>query len=174
MIKGRITYITTLASTPKQSPLTVADIFALEDVFSETLSAGQTQDIYLYWGYQSQDPYYKDERNVSQSAAGVVEIANFGSTTGFNFTISNVSNDRVASVNEFSIMNSLNEEMMNGVVLSWYPDWDNYPDEYYSCVATKRIAPKRIGIMQQFDFSFDLMVLASVQVPSTVPDFAMA
>jgi len=50
MIVGRITYITTLASTPKQSPLTVADVFALGDVFSETLTSGEMQDIYLYWG----------------------------------------------------------------------------------------------------------------------------
>lgn len=174
MITGRITYTTTLASTPKQSPLTVADIFALDDVFSETLTAGQLQDIYLYWGYKSQDPYYDDKRNVSKSAAGVVEVSNFGSTTGFNFVISNVNNDRVALVNEYAIMTSLNEEMMNGVVMTWYPDWENYPAEYYSCVATKRIAPKRIGILQKYEFSFDLMVLASVQVPSTVPDFTMA
>lgn len=174
MITGRITYTTTLASTPQQSPLTVADIFALDDVFSETLAAGELQDIYMYWGYKSQDPYYDDERNVSKSAAGVVEIANFGSTTGFEFSIFGVEHDRVASVNEFAIMNSLNEEMMNGVVLAWYPDYDNYPDEYYSCIAAKRIAPKRIGLLQKYEFSFDLMVLASVQVPSTVPDFVMA
>jgi len=174
MIVGRITYITTLASTPKQSPLTVADVFALGDVFSETLTSGEMQDIYLYWGYKSQDLYYQDQRNVSRSAAGVVDVVNFGSTTGFRFALNNVSHDRTAEVNEFAVMNAMNEEMMNGVVMTWYPDSDGYPDEYYSCIAAKRIAPQRMGILQKYTFKFDLMVLASVQIPSTVPDFARA
>lgn len=174
MITGRITYATTLASTPKQSPLTTADIFALDDVFAETLTAGQMQDIYLYWGYKSEEPYYDDKRNVSRSAAGVVDVVNFGSMTGFRFSINNVVHDRSAEVNEFAIMNALNEEMMNGVVMTWYPDFDNFPAEYYSCIAAKRIAPKRMGIMQKYSFDFDLMVLAAVQVPSTVPQFMMA
>jgi hypothetical protein len=163
-----------LASTPVQSPLTVADIFALEDVFADTLAVGALQDIYLYWGYVSEDANYDDQRNVSRSAAGVVEVTNFGSTTGFKFSIRNVIQDRSAQVNEFAIINSLNEELMSGTPVQWYPDADNFPAEYYSCVANKRIAPKRIGQRDRYQFDFDLFVLADVQIPSTVPPFVMA
>jgi hypothetical protein len=173
-MRGRITYITTIADTPMQSPLTVADIFALEDVFADTLPIGATQDIYLYWGYSKQDPYYNDQRNVSRSAAGVAEVTNFGSTSAFRFTVPNVNHDRTAQVNEFAIMTSLNEELMNGVVIKWYPDYDSYPAEYYSCIATKRIEPKRMGMNMRFQFDFDLLILPTVQVPSTVPAFVMA
>lgn len=174
MKTGRITYVSTLSSTPVQSPFTVADIFALENVFADNIVAGELQDIYLYWGYQNQDPYFKDERNVSRSAAGVVDIVNFGSTTGFKFSIKNVIQDRAAQVNEYEIMTALNEELMNGTVISWYPDFDNFPDEYFSCVATKRLDPKRMGKRDRYQFDFDLFVLATVQVPSTVPSFVMA
>jgi len=63
---------------------------------------------------------------------------------------------------------------MNGVVVTWYPDFDNYPAEYFSCIAEKRLDQKRINNSHKYDFNFDLVVLAAVQVPSTVPDFVMA
>lgn len=171
---GRITYTTTLASNPVQSPFTVADIFSITDVFAETLGAGVTQDIYLYWGYASLDPYYVDQRNVSRSAAGVVDVTNFGSVDAFKFSIENVIQDRTANVNEFLIMSALNEELMSGTPVKWYPDFDNFPAEYYSCVATQRIEPKRMGNYQRFQFNFDLFVLPTVQIPSNVPPFVMA
>jgi len=171
---GRITYTTTLTSTPLMSPLAAADVFALADVFAETLALGGLQDIYLYWGYSKLDPYHTDQRNVSKSAAGVVEVSNFLSTKGFMFAVSEVVQDRAALVNEYAVMEALNEELMNGVVVTWYPDFDNYPAEYFSCIAEKRLDQKRINNSHKYNFNFDLMVLAAVQVPSTVPDFVMA
>jgi len=87
---GRITYTTTLAATPTMSPFAAADAFALGDVFAVSIPSRSPQDIFLYWGYESLDSYYSDERNVSKSAAGVVEVSNFGSTTGFKFSIADV------------------------------------------------------------------------------------
>jgi hypothetical protein len=174
MIIGRLIYTTTLASTPMQSPFTVADIFALDNVFADFLTAGMQQDIYMYWGYQNNDPTYDDQRNVSRSAAGVVEVTNFGSTLGFKFSISNVIQDRYTQVNEFEIISALNEELMMGTPVLWYPDYDNFPAEYYACVANKRIAPKRVANLMRYKFDFDLFVLPSVQIPSTVPAFVMA
>lgn len=170
---GRITYTITSGQTPMQSPFTVADIFALGDVFADTLAIGATQDIYLYWGYASLDPDYDDQRNVARSAAGVVEVTNFGSTDVFRFAIPNVWNDRAAQVNEFEIMSSLNEELMRGTDVRWYPDYDNYPAEYFACVASKRVRPRRDGTTMRFKFEFDLFVLPSVQIPSTVPPFVI-
>jgi hypothetical protein len=173
-MKGRITYTTTLPSTPMMSPFSAADVFALQDVFAASVPAGSPQDIFLYWGYSALDPSYVDQRNVSMSAAGVVEIANFGSTTGFQFSVFNVLYDRTAQINEYQVMVQLNNELMNGTVITWYPDFENFPAEYYSCVANQRLAQKRIGIRMKFQFDFNLMVLAAVQVPSTVPAFVMA
>jgi hypothetical protein len=171
---GRITYTTTIASTPMQSPLTVANIFALNNVFATTLAVGSLQDIYLYWGYSANDPYYTDVRNVSRSASGVVEVSNFGSTTGFTFSLSNVVLDRSAQVNEYAVLNALNAELMAGTLMNWYPDYDTFPTEYYSCVANQRLNAKRIGTTSRWQFDFDLMVLATVQFPSTVPAFQLA
>lgn len=170
---GRITYTTTLADTPMMSLLTVADIFALADVFAVSVPAGSLQDIFLYWGYKSLVPYYDDNRNVSKSAAGVVEISNFGSTSGFTFGLWEVLQDRGAQVNEYAILEALNEELLNGVVVSWYPDYVAFPAEYYSCIAKKRLAQKRVNLQFLFQFDFDFMILASVQVPSTVPPFVL-
>lgn len=171
---GRITYTTTLATTPTMSPFAAADAFALGDVFGVSIGAGLPQDIFLYWGYDSLDPYYTDQRNVSQSAAGVVEVTNFGSVTGFKFSVSNVVQNRGALVNEYEVMTALNEELMNGVAVTWYPDFAAFPAEYYSCVAEKRLAQKRLSNLLTYKFDFDFRVLASVQVPSTVPNFVLA
>jgi hypothetical protein len=171
---GRITYITTAASTPMPSPLTVANIFALNNVFAGLLPAGSQQDLYLYWGYSANNPYYTDVRNVSQSASGVVEIANFGSTTGFKFSLMNIVEDRTAQVNEYSVMNALNYEMMAGTVIQWYPNYDGFPAEYYSCVANQRLNATRQDTRLLWQFDFDLMALAVVQFPSTVPVFQVA
>ena len=172
-MRGRLTYIATLASTPRQSPFTVADFTAIPDLSVATVALGQQQDLFLYWGYASRDPYYQDTRNVSRSAAGVVEVTNFGSTKGFKFSIQNVVEDRNAQVNEYAILTALNEELMAGTLMQWYPDFDLYPTEYFSCVSAGRIDPKRIGSAYRWQFDFDLMVLPSVQFPSTVPVFAL-
>lgn len=171
---GRIVYTNNLANTPVMSPLTRAYVFAMANVFAETINIGDTQDIYMYWGYQKLDTYHTDKRNISQSAAGVVEITNFLSTTGFKFSIANVLWDRTSQVNEYAILNALNQELMNGITVSWYPDADAYPSEYYSCVANKRLDQKRQGVLPYYTFDFDFMVLANVQVPSTVPSFVLA
>ena len=171
---GRITYTTTLASTPLMSPFGAANVFALADVFASSIPAGSSQDIFLYWGYDHLDPAYVDQRNVSRSAAGVAEVANFGSITGFQFGLSNVIFDRSAQVDEYQVMTQLNNELMNGTQVSWYPDFVAFPFEYYSCIANQRLAEKRIGVLPWFTFEFDLMILAAVQVPSTVPSFVMA
>ena len=173
-MSGRLKYITSTPNTPQQSPLTVANVFGLANVFAETLAMGAMQDIYLYWGYLAKDPYYTDVRNVSRSAAGVVEISNFSSVTSFKFSIDNVIENRAAQVNEFAIMNALNNEMMVGTLMQWYPDYDNFPSEYYNCVANQRLNAKRMGTTQRWQFDFDVSVLATVQFPSTVPAFQLA
>lgn len=171
---GRITYTTTLASTPLMSPFAAADFSLIPDVSATTILAGSTQDIYLYWGYSSLDPYYKDQRNVSQSASGLVEVTNFLSTLGFKFGIDRVLQDRLAETNEYGVMQAMNDELMNGVVLTWWPDWDYSITEYYSCIAAQRLPAKRVDNQFVWNYSFDFMVLPTVQVPSTVPPFVIA
>lgn len=170
---GRITYTVTLAGTPQPSPLTVANFEALQNIEAITLAAGSTQDIYLYWGYTSNDPYYTDVRNVSRSAAGVVEITNFGSTNGFKLVIDNIIEDRAAQVNEYAIMNALNAELMAGTVVSWYPNYDSFPAEFFSCISAARLAQKRT-VKNRWQFTLDLQVLPIVQLPSSVPAFQIA
>lgn len=171
-MNGRITYTATLSNTPAPSPLNSVEIFNLSAVFSDTVAAGQVQDIYFQWLYSSLDPYHVDKREVSESAGGVVEIAHFLTTTNYKFTIDNVRKDRGGIlVNDYAMFVALNAELAKGTIIKWYPDYDTFPTEYFSCVANKRIDPKRMGTTEKFSFSFDLRVLPSVQSPSTVPPF---
>jgi hypothetical protein len=170
-MRGRITYITTSTITPMMSPLVAMDIFSLPDVFAELLTAGQMQDINMYWGYATLDPYHSDQRNVSKSASGVVEITNFISTKGYKFDIEYVNQNRGSITDEYAVMQALNDELMMGTPVMWYPDYDYSITEYFSCVANSRLDAKRDGALLLWTFSFDLMVLASVQIPSTVPEF---
>lgn len=171
-MRGRIIYTATLTGTPAPSPLNSVEIFNLAAVFEDTVAAGQVQDIYLPAGYSSLEPYFTDKRVLSQSAGGVVEIANFQSTTNYKFKIDHIRKDRGGAVqNDYAMLVALNDELAKGTIVKWYPDWDTYPDEYFSCVANKRIPQKRMGTLPLFSFEFDLLVLPSVQSPSTVPPF---
>jgi hypothetical protein len=171
---GRISYTTTLASTPAMSPFAAVDLFALADVFQETLAVGSNQDIVMFWGYTNLDIVYNDIRNLSQSASGVVEVTFFLSTTTYKFTLPNVPEQRSGlNVNEYAVINALSDECAKGTPLTWWPEFDNYPAEYISCVANSRPDPKRVGPYMRWDFGFDLLQLAAVQIPSTVPPFVL-
>jgi hypothetical protein len=172
---GRISYNTTLASTPAMSPFAAVDMFALADVFQESLPVGSAQDVVLRWGYMNLDPAHNDIRNLSQSASGVVEVTHFLSTDSFKFTVPKVPQTRIGgSVNEYAVLNALSDECAKGTPLTWWPEFDNYPTEYISCVANGRLDQKRIGVMKLWNFSFDLLQLASVQIPSTIPPFVLS
>jgi hypothetical protein len=170
---GRITYPTTLSGTPRPSPFAAADIFALTDVFADTVALGDMQDIYLYWGYESLNPQHNDIRNISQSASGVVEITHFLTTQLFSFGLTNVIEDRITG-NEYAMLNALNNELIKGTIVTWYQNYDDYPAEYISCAGNKRIEPVRIGSRPRWTFGFELLQLPVVQAPSTVPAFVLA
>lgn len=172
---GRITYTTTLANTPRQSPFGVADIFALTNVFQDTLNIGDVQDLFLYWGYENLDPAHNDIRNVSMSASGVVEITHFLTTELYAFSLPNVLENRNLGIaSEYAMLNALNDELIKGTIITWYPDFENNPTEYYSCAGNKRIEAVRQSSMQRWTFGFELLLLPSVQAPSTVPPFMLA
>lgn len=169
-MRGRITYVTTVPSTPFNLFL-VGEAFAVTNVFANTLAAGETQDILLRWGYTHLDPYHSDLRNVSKSAAGVVEVINFLSTQGFRFGCKPILQDRNYAACEYAVIEALNYELVDGTPVSWYPDYDFSTTQYYSCIAEKRLDQKRMESSFYWQFDFDFVVLAAVQIPSTVPKF---
>jgi hypothetical protein len=172
---GRVSYTTTLASTPAMSPFAAVAIFALDQVFRDFLPIGANQDVVLRWGYMNLDPAHNDIRNLSQSASGVVEVTHFLSTDSYKFTLYRVPQTRIGgSVNEYAVLNALSDECAKGTPLTWWPEFDNYPTEYISCVANGRLDQKRIGVMPFWNFSFDLLALPSVQIPSTIPPFVLS
>jgi len=173
MQRGLITYTATKAQTPYQAPLTSLDPLGRADTFLDVVAIGDQQDIYLYWGYKSLDPLHTDNRSLSRSASGVVEVIDFGSSQGFKFSCEFVNEVRATGMaNEYAMMNALNDELASGTPISWYPDIDAFPDEYYSCVAVKRTNPTRSNSLMRWKFDFELMVVAAVQIPSTAPAFA--
>lgn len=172
---GRIQYTVTIADTPARSPFSAADIFGLPNIFGDVLQPGDTQDILLDWGYLTLNPVHKDNRFMSVSSSGAAEISWFSTLESFTLLVPRVDENRnTGYANDYAVMNALNDELARGTVITWYPDWEGFPSEFYSCVSNKRIDQKRFNSSMRWDFQFDLMKLANVQFPSTVPPFVLA
>jgi len=161
MMRGRIVYTVTLADTPAASPM------------FGTLNIGEQQVIDFRWIYTRLDPKPSRKRKVIESSSGVAEVLHFGKFGGFSFDLADVREDR-NGVNDYAILNALNDELDIGTVITWYPDYISKPDQYLSCIAKTVIDPRRVENFAMWDFSFDLKVLTTVQIPSTVPPFVSA
>lgn len=157
---GSLSYIVTIDGTPAAPPA------------NGILAAGDIQVINLA-DYAVLASSHEDIRSMSKSVSGVAEILHFLSLTSFQIEVHNVAEDR-AGVNYYAILNALNDEISLGTVLTWSPDFENYPTDFYSVVGKNRINPKRVGAQFKWNFKFDLIVLPAVQTPSTVPAFVVA
>ncbi len=169
---GRITYTTTMASVSR-SPYKQAQIYTAATLpYVDTIPAGNTQDIYLDWGYASLRPADSDHASHQRASSGVFEVLYFAKQQRQQFTIPLVLKDRTPGiVNDYAILNAMIDESVRGTVLRWYPDWNNHPTEYYSALILKRKLPSRVGTTESWNFDFEFNILSSVQMPSTVPPF---
>ena len=171
---GLIKYATTLASTPCRSPYHAADFYAADFMpWADTLPAAEQQSIYLDWYFKKQDPGYADLRDIVKAESGVAEINWYSSQDTWKLVTGKaVIEDRGGvNANDASVLRALNAEIARGTVLQWYPDFVNFPAEYYNVVVNKRIPERRIKNQAEWEFSFDFYVVPDVQFPSTVPPF---
>lgn len=88
--------------------------------------------------------------------------------------VDDVSVKTVDVVSDFAVMNALNEEIAKGTIMTWWPDWDARPSDYFSVVGNKRIAPRRLRSQYMWAFDLDLRIVPEIQFPSTVPPFVAA
>jgi len=152
---GRIVYTVTLSGTPAMPPAT------------GTLNVGAIQTIDLVWHYSKLDPRYKDTRAMSKSDSGLTEVRRFNTQKSYLIEVRKVPDGAY-----FDVLDALNDEIAKGALLTWYPDYGTWPDEYFYCVGVQRIDPERIN-MHAWSFSFELLALPTAQAASTVPDFVL-
>jgi len=140
--------------------------------FKDWYEAGEIGQIWLDYRYGKLDHHHKDFRKESVATSGVVQVQNFGTQERFTFSQQFVTDDRgVGLVSDMSAFESFVDTAMTGAPFIWFPDRENYQDEYFSCILNKRAEPKRHGSIGWYNFDFDLRVLPMVQMPSSVPSF---
>ena len=170
-LHGLIQYITTTA-TPTRSPYHYASFYdAALHPWADSLAAGDTQSIYIDWGYHVLEPTRFDARSVNVTPIGFSEVISHGFRHGHKFILDFV--PRIRSVgysDDYEVLNALNDHLNSGTV-TWWPDYDNFPTESFTVVANKVIAPKRNGHLHWFTFEFDFVELSLGQAPSSVPAF---
>jgi len=134
--------------------------------------AGDVAQIWLDYRYAKLDHKHKDNRTESVATSRVVQIRDFGSEERFIFSQNFVEDLRAAGVaSDMDAFESFVDNAMKGGAFLWFPDFENYPDEFLSCILNKRAEPVRFRTNGLFNYDFDLRVLPSVQIPSSSPAF---
>ena len=140
--------------------------------YKDWYEAGEIAQVWLDYRYGKLDHHHKDFRQESVATSGVVQVQNFNTQERYTFSQQFVTDERgVGLVSDMAAFESFVDTAMFGGAFLWFPDRENYPDEYFSCILNKRAEPKRFQHLGWYDFDFDLRVLPAVQMPSSVPGF---
>lgn len=86
---GRITYIAT-QDTLAGSPYDAAMFYALAQPWHDFIDAGEEVEVGLTNGYKQLNPSYDDDRTMTQSSSGVVEVRHFATHDRFKLQIPEV------------------------------------------------------------------------------------
>jgi len=169
---GRIQYTVTAVSEPMRSTYHMAAPYdANVSPWADVALNGETQDIYLDWGYISLDRTRKDTRHVNQVALGYTEVISHGTRKGHRFAVELVARIRQTGLaDDYEVLSALNDHLEAGSA-TWWPDWDNFPTEAVTIVAGNITPPKRHGKFELFTFSFEFDELPLNQAPTTIPAF---
>jgi hypothetical protein len=167
-MRGLITY-TCNTTTPQQGMWDMYQPWLSPSPWLSEVPSGTDVSIYLK-GYAADDPDFKTQKSVSSSTANVKQTRYFGREEMRKITIRNVLEDR-STYNPYSVYNALNYAADEGIVLTWYPNVDDYPTEFYSCIVQRARPPRRESTLLRWNFTLELTILPEVQFPSTVPVF---
>jgi len=141
-------------------------------IWHDWYDAGDVAQIWLDYRYPKLDHTHKDLRTESVATSGVVQIRDMGTQERFQFAQNFVTDVRGAGfASDADAFESFMDTAMKGQPFIWFPDYENYPDEFLSCIMNKRAEPKRFQTLGWFNFDFDLRVLPAVQIPSNSPAF---
>ena len=140
--------------------------------WADWYNAGDVAQIWLDYRYEKLDHKHKDFRSESVSTAKVVEIQSFPSQERYIIGQDMVTDKRGPGlVSDMSAIEMFVDTAMNGDAFIWFPDYENYPDEYLSCILNKRAEPQRVRKYGLYKFDFDVRVLPLIQMPSSIPGF---
>jgi len=140
------------------------------DVFSDTFIAGEVAQLWLDHKYFRLDYRHDDNRNRSVSTSGIVQTRHFNTAELYDFVLGDVTDIRGTSVvSDYSAVESFFDTVIHGAEFLWFPDYENYPAEYFTCILEKRTEPKRKGVRGMYDFTFNVRV--ATQFTSTVLSF---
>jgi len=133
-------------------------------------ASGEVVQIWLTNGYDYFDHTHKNNRTLSEASSGIVEIGSHGVNERFKFGVSMIKDDRgVGLLSDAIALESIFDGMMNGGDFIFFPDRQNHPGEYMSCVLNKRPELKRRGKIGIFDYAMDVRVVPSSQGISSLP-----
>lgn len=167
-MRGLIQYVVD-TDTPQQGLWASYQPWTKTLPWADTLTSGQTAEIYLV-EYGNLDPTIDTDKSVSKSTALVTQTRFFSQEDGWRTSFNDIDEDRT-TWNPYSVYNALNRAANEGTVLTWYPNIDDHPTEFYSVIVEDVRPPRREGPLLKWTFSFDFTILPDVQFPSTVPVF---
>jgi len=172
-MRGLIRYTSTIAGAPVQGFYQSANPYGATATPWATVTAavGQQIDVYLpyYMSHKEMSP--RDNLAIAESKSGVAQSSWYGSIEGRSIVLGYVDEIREAGKdNPRAHLDAIAKAAGRGVVMQWFPDYDVYPNEYFS-VRVKRFAPSRKKNSNTWTFRFDLTIQQTQQFPSTVPAF---
>lgn len=140
----------------------------------DTFSAGDVAQLWLSNGYARLDQSYDDSVSVSETVAGVSETLWFSSVEKYKFELKNITDIRGLTVaSDYDAFMGFSNSAIRGLDFLWYPDFTNYPEEFFTCKFTKkRRFPRRNSTNKFFSFRFEVDVPPAVQFPSNIPSLA--
>jgi len=134
--------------------------------------AGDVAQIWLDYRYGKLDHQHKDARTESIATSNVTQIRYMSTQERFVFSQRFVEDLRASGIaSDMEAFESFVDTAMKGQSFIWFPDFENFPDEFLSCILNKRAEPKRTQTLGLFNYDFDVRVLPSVQIPSNSPSF---
>jgi hypothetical protein len=168
-MSGLIQYVVPV-DTPAASIFDAYDVFALPDVFAETLAAGDTQNIYLP-AYVRLQPKKKENSILSRAVGGIMQGHFFDLEKTRRIAVEYIPDKRETDmVNIYDVYDALNEACARKVPLVWYEDVDEYPTEFINVMVEKIRDMKRMKESHWFRFEVDLIEMSEIQMPA-VPGF---
>ena len=170
-MRGMMRYITPV-DVPIQSIYQMVQPYgAATAPWSNTALAGSTIEVLLpkYSALDEMPP--RDNLSVSETKSNVSQSVWYGSIEGRRISLDYIEEIRQPGMdNPKAHLSALSAAAGRGIEMTWYPDIEAYPNEFYS-VRVKRKAPKRLNNLMLWHFEFDLTIMGAQQFPSTVPAF---
>ena len=156
---------------PASSPYQALGYGSNQSPWQDTIVAGQEIAIPVH-GYKIYDEIPKNEDSMTVSMGQAVYGSWFGTGEEIRFSTGFIEHDRQSGgVNPFEVMKAFNLAAARMTPVVFYPEIDNFPDEYKTMMMLKVLKPKRYQTQQLFSFDFQFIAIPNSQIPANIPSF---